>query len=69
MLGRDIAAVRVAAGVFSGASAQDVKLPEIDFGRYHALVIGKNDYEHLPKLKAAVGRPWRCPGRASRRRC
>lgn len=24
------------------------------FGRYHALVIGNNEYEHLPKLKTAV---------------
>ncbi len=36
------------------ASAQDVKLPEIDFGRYHALVIGNNDYQNLPKLNTAV---------------
>ena len=26
----------------------------IDFGRYHALVIGNDDYAHLPKLKNAV---------------
>jgi TPR repeat protein len=26
----------------------------VDFGRYHALVIGNNDYAHLPKLKNAV---------------
>ena len=25
-----------------------------DLGRYHALVIGNNDYEHLPKLQTAV---------------
>ena len=25
-----------------------------DFGRYHALVIGNNDYQHLPDLKMAV---------------
>jgi uncharacterized caspase-like protein len=34
------------------ASAQDMKLPE--FGRYHALVIGNNDYQNLPKLNTAV---------------
>ena len=28
--------------------------PEVDFGRYHALVIGINDYQHLPKLRTAV---------------
>jgi hypothetical protein len=28
-------------------------LPSIQFGRYHALIIGNNDYESLPKLKTA----------------
>lgn len=28
-------------------------VPEIDFGRYYALVIGSNDYTYLPKLKTA----------------
>ncbi len=32
----------------AGASAAN------DFGRYHALVIGNNDYQHLPKLETAV---------------
>ncbi len=36
MLGRVIAAVFFSAAVSATASAQDVKLPEIDFGRYHA---------------------------------
>ncbi len=36
MSGRFIAAVLVAVAVSATASAQDVKLPEIDFGRYHA---------------------------------
>jgi|GEM_PF-2489579 len=27
---------------------------DIDFGRYHALVIGNNDYKNLPKLKTAI---------------
>ena len=27
---------------------------EIDFGRYHALVIGNNQYEHLPDLQTAA---------------
>lgn len=26
----------------------------MDYGRYHALVIGNNDYRHLPKLKTAI---------------
>ena len=36
MLGRVIAAVVFTLAVGATASAQDVKLPEIDFGRYHA---------------------------------
>ena len=54
MLGRVIAAVAIVIGAFSAASAQDVKPPEIEFGCYHALVIGNNDYQHLRKLSAAV---------------
>ncbi|MDP7459710.1 MAG: caspase family protein [Alphaproteobacteria bacterium] len=30
-------------------------IPSIEFGDYHALVIGNNNYTHLPKLKNAVG--------------
>ncbi len=54
MLRRVISLVLVAVAVCAAASAQDVKPPEIDFGRYHALVIGNNDYRHLPKLKTAI---------------
>ena len=54
MLGRVIAAFAVAAAITSAASAQDVKWPKLEFGRYHALVIGNNDYEHLPRLKTAL---------------
>ena len=28
---------------------------DIDFGSYHALVIGNNNYRHLPKLRTAIG--------------
>ncbi len=49
MLSRVIAAVLVAAAVSATASAQSMKLPEIEFGRYHALVIGNTD------LKTASG--------------
>ncbi len=45
----------VAIAISATASAQDVKLPAIDFGRYHALVIGNNDYQHLRNLTTAVG--------------
>ena len=54
MLRRVIATVLFTAAISATASAQDVKLPEIEFGRYHALVIGNNDYKHLPKLQTAV---------------
>jgi hypothetical protein len=36
-------------------TAKMVSLGEIDFGTYHALVIGSNDYRYLPKLKTAAG--------------
>ena len=39
MLGRVLTALTVAAAITSAASAQDVKWPAIEFGRYHALVI------------------------------
>ncbi len=54
MLGRIIGLVLIAVAVSATASAQDVKPPEIEFGRYHALIIGNNDYEHLRKLNTAV---------------
>lgn len=34
--------------------AASQKLAGLDFGNYHALVIGANTYEHLPKLQTAV---------------
>ncbi len=40
-----IGLVPVAVAFSATASAQDVKPPEIDFGRYHALVIGNNDFK------------------------
>ncbi len=55
MLRRVITAVVFTAVVSATASAQDVRLPEIEFGRYHALVIGNNDYAHLRNLTTAVG--------------
>ncbi len=57
MLGRVIA-VLIALATGATASAQDMKLP--DFGRYHALVIGINDYEQLPKGRITdIGMRWR----------
>ena len=32
----------------------DVTATGFDFGAYHALVVGNNDYQHLPKLHTAV---------------
>ena len=34
-------------------SDSPVAAQKIDFGTYHALVIGNNDYQHLPKLQTA----------------
>ena len=50
-----VTAVVFTLAVSAAASAQDVRMPEIEFGRYHALVIGNNDYKYLPKLTTAVG--------------
>lgn len=33
---------------------EDAVPRDINFGKYHALVIGINDYQHMPKLKTAV---------------
>ena len=55
MLGRVLTVLTVAAAITSAASAQDLKWPTIEFGRYHALVIGINDYQHLRNLTTAVG--------------
>jgi len=33
--------------------AELAKYADVDFGKYYALVIGINEYEHLPKLKTA----------------
>jgi hypothetical protein len=30
------------------------EISNIDFGSYHALVIGNNNYESLPKLKSSI---------------
>lgn len=48
-------ALRAPAATPSGepAAAADA-LPAIAFGRYHALVIGNDDYRHLPALRTAV---------------
>jgi len=44
-----------ASAAYTTASARDESLPAADFGRYHALVIGNDDYQHLPDLNTAVG--------------
>lgn len=36
------------------SSGPAVPLPAVDFGSYHALVIGNDDYRHLPHLDTAV---------------
>ncbi len=60
MLRRVITAVVFTLAISATASAQDVKLPEIEFGRYHALVIGNNDNEQLPKGRITdIGMRWR----------
>ena len=53
MFGRVLAALTIVA-VAGAAAAQEVKVAGPDFGRFHALVIGNNDYLHLPKLTTAI---------------
>ncbi|MFP6759035.1 MAG: caspase family protein [Alphaproteobacteria bacterium] len=54
--------IRIAAIDIHGNRAERVvsvdrkrRIPKVDFGNYHALVIGIADYKQLPKLKTAVG--------------
>jgi uncharacterized caspase-like protein len=35
-------------------ASSDVTVGSLDFGSYHALVIGNNDYQSLPKLRTAI---------------
>ena len=55
MLRHVIAAVVFTLAIGATASAQNVKLPE--FGRYHALVIGNNDFKTAfgPCIDVLVG--------------
>ncbi len=54
MIGRLVLAAGLALAVVWPVSAQEIKWPKMDFGRYHALVIGNNEYRYLPKLETAV---------------
>ncbi len=54
MIGRLVLAMGLALATGWPASAQEIKWPTIDYGRYHALVIGNNAYRYLPKLETAV---------------
>ena len=38
----------------STVSVAKSSIPDLDYGRYYALVIGNNDYDHLPDLKTAI---------------
>lgn len=37
----------------SPSKARTPAVPDYDFGKYYALVIGNNDYQHLPRLRTA----------------
>ncbi len=50
MLARALGVIALLLMPFAGQAAE-----QIDFGRYHALVIGNNEYEHLRDLETAVG--------------
>lgn len=40
--------------LFSYSPRSSLAVQAVEFGRYHALVIGNNEYRHLPKLETAV---------------
>lgn len=43
------------AGQSTSAEAEaPIKVPDVDFGNYHALVIGNSQYRHLPKLNSTI---------------
>ena len=42
------------AAVQPARKIEPANIPDIEFGRYHALVIGIGNYKHLPRLKTAV---------------
>ncbi len=44
----------VARGDGAVASPQTKKMERLDLGRFYALIIGNNEYQHLPKLNTAV---------------
>jgi hypothetical protein len=46
--------VRESSGEVAGAESSVPTLPDVDFGNYHALIIGNNGYQSLPRLKTAV---------------
>ena len=47
-------ALIVSIAVILGASPAPAAVPSIEFGRYHALVIGNNAYRHIKPLRTAV---------------
>ncbi|MEX2642149.1 MAG: caspase family protein [Acetobacterales bacterium] len=51
----DEATPRGGSVVEAGRPATPSGIDGIDFGRFHALVIGNNDYRFLPRLKSAAG--------------
>ena len=53
-LKREVAQVRSGGGGGIAPMVAEVDTQEIDFGRYHALIIGIDKYKYLPTLKTAV---------------
>lgn len=44
----------IAVAWLAGSATPRAAIDDVDFGRYHALVIGNNDYRSLPALETAV---------------
>lgn len=50
----ELRSIAGAAGTAPAPAAAPPGYPGIDFGRYHALVIGNNGYRHMPRLRTAI---------------
>jgi hypothetical protein len=50
----DLAKIKIQKLSGSTTSVAKTSIPDLDFGDYHALVIGNNDYRHLTDLRSAI---------------
>ncbi len=51
---QELSSAPAISGITPVAPVSPSAIPDVNFGRYYALVIGNNTYRHLPKLRTAV---------------